>query len=171
MTFNEEWFPPGSCDALSDLARRVRGLNGDVVEIGSWEGRSTLALAEAVAPDIVHAVDTWAGSPGEISEELAAERDVYATFRANTRGKNIRPHRMGWREYLREWNDLKFVFIDAEHTFREVYDTIEKVLPRMVTGGIICGDDQHHPPVKEAVIKWFGPQTPVIATLWWYQVL
>jgi predicted O-methyltransferase YrrM len=168
MNFTEDWFSVESCGVLASLALSVRDLAGDVVEIGSWEGRSTLALAAAVAPDPVHAIDTWCGSPGEPSESLAAGRDVYATFLANTEGRNIIPHRMGWREYLGSTDrPLKFVFIDAEHSYREVYDTIETVLPRMVPGGVICGDDQHHPPVKEAVIEWFGPSTSVKATVWW----
>lgn len=170
MTFTEEWFSSQSCDVLADLARQVRDLPGGTVEIGSWEGRSTLAIADAVHPQVVHAIDTWRGSPGEPSETLAAERDVYATFCENTAGRNIETHRMGWRDYFADHHDpLKFVFIDAEHTYREVADTIRTVLPLMVPGGIVCGDDQHHPPVKKAVIEWFGHSTPVKATLWWHQ--
>lgn len=170
MTFTEEWFHPQSCEVLADLVRAVAHLDGDIIEIGSWEGRSTLALAGATN-ETVHAVDTWRGSPGEESEALAAERDVYATFLANTAGRNIEAHRMDWRDFFAGYHGrAKLVFIDGLHTYDEVRATIAEVLPRMVPGGVVCGDDQHHPPVREAVIQWFGPNTNVKATLWWQTV-
>lgn len=168
MTFTEEWFSEAACECLATLARHTDGVPGLVVEIGSWEGRSTLALADAVAPAIVHAVDTWNGSPGEISAELAAQRDVFATFLANTEGRNVEPHRMDWRWYVEQTTaPFRFVFVDAEHSYEEVRDTIRAVLPRMSPGGILCGDDNHYPPVKKAVIECLGPHTPVVASLWY----
>lgn len=162
MSFTEEWFSVASQRSVSSLVRSTRGLPGRVVEVGCWEGRSTVAIAHAAFPDIVHAVDTWAGSPDEISAELAASegRDVFATFTDNiaqlTRG-NVEPHRMGWREYFAEdAGPVRFCHIDAEHTYREVFDNIETVLPLMVAGGVLCGDDAHHPPVMEAVSELLG---------------
>lgn len=168
--FHEDWFCQESCAALAHLARTVALLDGDIVEIGSWEGRSTIALAEAAAPATVHAVDHWQGSPREISADLAAERDVFATFQANTAHlTNIEVHRQGWREYFAAHTDpLRFVFIDAEHTYREVFDTIKTVLPLMVRNGIICGDDVHHRPVRQAALDWF-PDAQTVATLWWHR--
>ncbi len=158
--FGEQWFYPASCKAVAGLVRATRGLPGRVVEIGCWTGRSTVHIAHAAYPDTVHAVDTWNGSPGEISSELAAERDVFAQFLENmddlTRG-NVVPHRMGWRDYLAEdQTPVRFCHIDAEHTYREVFDNIEAIRPLMVAGGILCGDDAHHPPVIQAVTEQFG---------------
>lgn len=168
--FTEEWFGVGSQRALVKLARRTVSLEGRVVEIGCWEGRSTCALANAVWPVPVDAVDTWGGSPGEISEMLAAERDVLATFRENiaemTRG-NVTVHQQSWREYAADRTPVRFLHIDAEHTYREVYDTIGQFLPLVVPGGIICGDDNHHPGVIGAARDLLGP-VELDATLWWW---
>ena len=143
--FTENWFHNESCDRLAQLARQVDHIPGVIIEIGSWEGKSTCVLANAIRPRIVHAVDTWQGSPNEISAELAAERDVHATFANNVKvltGGNVVEHRMGWREYMAgHGGPIALVFIDAEHTYREVYDTITAVLPFMSPGGVICGDD------------------------------
>src|SRR5688572_12405710 len=101
--FTEEWFGAASQRTLASLAKSVVRLDGTIVEVGCWQGRSTCALANAVWPRTVQAVDTWQGSPGEISAELAAERDVFAEFQRNvvalTNG-NVKPWRMGWREYF-----------------------------------------------------------------------
>lgn len=166
--FNEMWFGEESQDVLARLAVEVAHLSGDIVEVGSWAGRSTVALAKAV-DETVHAVDTWAGSPGEISAELAAERDVYAQFLANVEGLNVKPHRMGWEQYFDEHRDpVKFCFIDAEHTYENVTANIAAVRPLMVPGGIICGDDVHHQPVLQAVVEAF-PAATAEATVWWYR--
>jgi predicted O-methyltransferase YrrM len=158
--FTELWFSESSCTTLASLARSVESLDGDIVEVGSWQGRSTCALANAVHPATVHAVDTWQGSSGEISEFLAGRRDVYAEFVSNvealTNG-NVVAHRMGWREYFAtNLSRVRFCFVDAEHTYTEVRDTVIAVLPKMVPGGLIVGDDIHHPPVQRAVIDVLG---------------
>lgn len=169
MTFTEEWFSVESQQALTDLYREVSELDGAVIEVGCWEGRSTVALANAAWPEVIHAVDTWYGSPGEISSHLAAQRDVFATFQQNvaelTRG-NVRPARMGWRDFFADFDrPLKLVFIDAEHSYSEVRDNIEAVLPLLVPGGVICGDDNHHPPVQQAVLDTLG-NASLTASLW-----
>lgn len=170
MTFTEQWFGEASCMALADLYHKIDHLHGNVVEVGSWQGRSTIALAEASYPAWVHAVDTWLGSRNEVSALIADSRDVYAEFLANleaTDTTNVRVFRMGWRDYFGEHHDpIRFLFIDAEHSYVEVRDNIAAALPLMVAGGIICGDDAHHPPVQRAVIEAF-PEAQCIATLWW----
>jgi predicted O-methyltransferase YrrM len=170
--FRENWFDEPSQRALARLVQQTRGLDGRVIEIGSWEGRSTVALANAAWPAVVDAVDTWAGSPGEISAELLAsdpERDVYATWATNvaelTRG-NVEPHRMGWRDYFDlDRGPVRFCFVDAEHSYREVYDNLRTVVPLMQAGGIVCGDAAHHEPVMRAVTELLG-HTRREATLW-----
>ena len=45
-------------------------------------------------------------------------------------------------EWLSEYNgNIKFIHIDASHEYDSVYKTIQLILPHMVKGGIICGDD------------------------------
>jgi predicted O-methyltransferase YrrM len=168
--FTEEWFPEQSQARLAELAESVADVPGAIIEIGSWEGRSTIALANAVHPRTVNAVDTWLGSPGEVSSQLAAERDVFAQFKANvyewTAG-NVLAHRMGWRDFVNggRFSPVAFVFIDAEHTYDEVRDTIAAFVPLMSPGGVICGDDAHHPPVRQAALEAF-PDAQHVATLW-----
>lgn len=179
FTVGENWFDTPSQNALADLVRDVADVDGLLVEIGSWEGRSTIAMANAAYPRCVKAIDTWQGSPGEITANLAAKRDVFAKFNANiehyTRG-NVDPYVMGWRKWVDRWEnfpDVRFalVFIDAEHTYREVFDNVMAVRLLMSPGGIICGDDAHHPPIREALDEIFGLDTlEYQATLWIHRV-
>lgn len=171
--FGEEWFGPASQKALQNLYLETRQTSGRVVEIGSWTGRSTVALANACHPEVLHAVDTWEGSPGEISAELAADRDVFAQWKRNvyslTAG-NVEAFRMGWRDYAGKYaTPVRFLFVDAEHTYVEVSDTIAAFLPLMPPGAVICGDDAHHDPIRRAVVE-ACPKAQAIATLWFWQV-
>lgn len=172
VEFTEDWFPQASCEAIAQLVRLTAGVDGSIVEVGCWEGRSTIALARAVYPEVVNAVDTWQGSPGEISAEIASGRDVYARFLENVASSssvNIEPHRMGWREYFAAHKDpVRFCHIDATHSYEEVRDNIAAAREALAPGGIICGDDAHHPPVQQAVLEAFGDAN-LLATLWWVQ--
>jgi len=171
--FVEQWFCEASQEALADIGRSVANIDGLVLEVGAWTGRSTCALARAINPRVVHSVDTWQGSPSEISAGLAANRDVFAQWQhnvaMNTRG-NVVGHRMGWREFVPTITDpVALVFIDAEHTFVEVRDNIKAMLPLMSSGGVICGDDAHHPPVLTAALEVLGEVTRS-AALWVYRM-
>jgi predicted O-methyltransferase YrrM len=174
VKFTEDWFGEASQQALARLARGTDGVPGVVVEVGCWEGRSTIALANTVAPDWVYAIDTWQGSDGEISAELAAERDVFATFTENVRegtSGNVAPMKMDWRHWFdRNRQRIRFLHIDAEHSYREVHDNIVAALPWLSPGAIICGDDAHHPPVIQAVQDVLGPNFNMTATLWWQRI-
>lgn len=157
MSFTEEWFGQASQDVLSGLVRSVVDVPGMLLEIGAWEGRSTCAMANAAHPRVVHTVDTWAGSPGEVSSALASQRDVFATWQTNvaelTQG-NVEAHRMGWREFVPTIAEpVALAFIDAEHSYKEVRDNVRALIPLVAPGGILCGDDQHHPPVRKALAE------------------
>lgn len=168
LTFTENWYHPNNVEFLAGVCAATATLEGRIVEVGCWEGRSTVGLANAAFPEVVHAVDTWAGSPGEISETLAAERDVYATFLANmatlTAG-NVQAHRMDWRDYFADRSPVKFIHIDATHSYDEVRENVEAVKPLMVPGGIVCGDDAHDEQVLRAARDALGTVT-VNANLW-----
>ena len=164
--FHEEWFGELSQDRLAQLGRDVELVDGIIIEIGSWEGRSTCVLANAIRPRPVIAVDTWKGSPGEVSAELAVGRDVYGQFITNVKvltGGNVVPVRKGWREFVPTISDpVALCFIDAEHTYEEVRDNIKAILPLMAPGGIICGDDAGHLPVREAVLECLSPADDIL---------
>lgn len=171
--FTEDWFSDDNCKTLQDLYYRTERITGDIVEVGCWEGKSTCALANACWPLNVRAVDTWRGSPGEDSERLASERDVYAEFRRNIVARtnmNVWPYQMTWQSYFETHRDrVKFCFIDAAHTYDQVRGNIETVLPLLVDHGVICGDDAHHPPVWNAAADVLGSVWRCGTNMWAWQ--
>ena len=72
--------------------------------------------------------------------------------------------------------NIKFIHIDASHEYESVIETINLVLPKMVKGGIICGDDYQsaninrhdlHGEVERAVREAL-PNHKSIVNLWYY---
>jgi predicted O-methyltransferase YrrM len=141
--FVENWFTDTSCATLAELVRQVEDIPGRIVELGSWEGRSTLAIADATDRP-VDAVDTWRGARSDgYQQKQVKVRDVFAAWSANLAGHpHVTPYRMDWRRYTSTVDgDVALVFIDADHTYDEVTAQIGAFLPLMSPGGIICGDD------------------------------
>lgn len=168
MGFTENWFRQPARDTLAALAASAP--DGMVLEIGAWEGRSTVVIANTVAPRILHTVDTWAGASTDITGELAAQRDVHAVWQANvaelTVG-NVIGHRMGWRDFVPTIDGpVGFCFIDAEHTYTEVADNINALLPLLSDDAVLCGDDAGHPPVAEALADTLGGAVDIDGVVW-----
>lgn len=147
--FHENWYHMGKIRALLSAFEHVRDLSGRVIEIGCWEGKSTSFLTRACWPNVLQAVDTWAGNQDEAADHPSAiaarERDVSAAFLRNmfvlTRG-HFQAHRIRSMDYLAaDRSPVKFCHLDASHDYRSVKAEIEAVLPLVVSGGILCGDD------------------------------
>jgi predicted O-methyltransferase YrrM len=170
--FVENWFTDASCETLAGLVRKVKMVEGRVVELGSWEGRSTLAMAGATYRPI-HAVDTWDGAPSDkYQREQVKTRDVFAQWCANLAEyrHQVTPYRMDWLAYAQlDLGPVALVFIDADHTYTEVCAQIDAFLPLMSPGGIICGDDYPMRPVWRAVRKRLRPGYQVEGRVWWWQ--
>jgi len=82
----------------------------------------------------------------------AMKEDIYAIFQENmkeyTKG-NIVSHVQDCFEYLEELDaPIKFCHIDASHDYMSVKKTIDMLMPHMIEGGVICGDD-----IKSANMK------------------
>lgn len=154
MSFHENWY---STEQLAVLQKTYGQLDptlkGLVVEIGVWEGRSASILARACYPENLVCVDTWAGNVEESrvtgvlhpTVSLSALRDVFKVFVENmsvlTQGNyvTVKQDCNIWLDGLTE--PVKFAHVDASHDYPSVHTTITKLLPHLVVGGILCGDD------------------------------
>jgi MMP 1-O-methyltransferase len=125
-----------------------------ILEIGSWHGQSTRALADNT-PGIVYAVDTWNGALDDLQK-------VYYTSHKNNYGdhafmqfcKNngdlidkgkIIPIRM--RSTNANWVlhtlGIKFdmIWIDGDHAYEAVKSDIIGTSPLLENGALLCGHD------------------------------
>lgn len=186
--FVEQWYSERQISDLINLFNHVKDIDGKIIEIGCWEGRTAIALANKCYPEILICNDTWLGNVQEsiitgvthISEDIVRVRDVYNTFITNMDGytnKNYTVVKEDCIEWLKTFDGcIKFIHIDASHDYESVFETIKLILPKMVKGGIICGDDytsvhisRHdlHGGVERAV-KETLPDHKNIDNLWYF---
>ena len=149
MGFRENWYPDEQLTLLVQACNVARERQGSILEIGCWEGKSTVALANACYPETLIAIDSWEGNATEGEDhptvEALAERDVFAAFLANIEEQtqsNVDVRRQDCFEFLGRFDEsVKFCHIDAAHDYESVKRTIELLRPRLVDGAVLCGDD------------------------------
>jgi hypothetical protein len=177
--FNEDWCSKPIRIALQKMvaANAEKDLNGINVEIGCFEGKSTVVHANALYPETLVAIDPWvpvAYAPSEI--EKYAANDIEAMFLHNikvgTQG-NVVIMKMGWEEAFAELEaPVKYLYLDGPHSYGDVTHQLETVYPRIISGGTICGDDYLDVQVKKAVNDFFreGDMTYPGSPQTWYKV-
>jgi hypothetical protein len=133
-----------------------------IVEVGSYLGRSTEALAGGTR-GVVIAFDDWIGPrDADLSDQV--REGLYSRFCENMKpwldhgriiavkrdhatatGYDVIPGGPGLRPDM--------VFIDGDHRYESVYRDIQLWLPRLAPLGLICGHDISHSEVMRAVLE------------------
>lgn len=164
----EGWMSALECQWLYGVAKGME----NILELGSWKGRSTHALAKG-CKGTVTAVDHWQGSKDviDLTNKMAKQEDVYATFLNNVKDcPNIVPLKMSGDEASDLFDDKSFdmVFIDAGHTYEEVKNDIARWLPKARI--LMCGDDYMPNTwmgVVQAVDEAFGKPDGLCGKIWY----
>jgi hypothetical protein len=56
--FSENWYSDSQCEELKKLVVKVKDLSGVIIEIGCWEGKSTINIATTCYPENLICNDT-----------------------------------------------------------------------------------------------------------------
>lgn len=132
-------------------------LQGDILEIGSWQGRSTCFLAQACRDSgngIVRAVDHFKGNVGKEHFYKVGQddlSDLESNFRNNIDGAGLSDHvklynmpaQQAATEHLADFANLRMLFIDGDHSYEGASHDIRLFAPLLQPGGIIVFDDYH----------------------------
>jgi predicted O-methyltransferase YrrM len=158
---------------LELLARLARAMSDRavVVEVGSYQGRSTLAIAEgldAVPEATLIAVDTFAGDPAWSDRTAPAE--ARAIFDRNTAEvcclRVIQSESVAAAEQIADAS-VDWVFIDALHDYRSVIADIRAWAPKVKPNGLFSGHDWGRHGVSDAVLAFFPlDQIEVQHSIW-----
>jgi predicted O-methyltransferase YrrM len=137
---------------------------GDVLEIGCWQGRSTIALAQACKDSgngIVHAVDHFKGNPGKQiyyvieKEDLS---DLQQNFQRNISNAGLSEYVSLHIENVNQVNisgKIRLLVIDGEHSYDAVLSDFLRFRRLLTSGAIVIFDDysEDFPEVIQAVEK------------------
>lgn len=172
----EGWFGPRE-QQLYEHQVAIAASPARFVEVGSWMGRSSTCMAEAIRNSgkqiDFSCVDTWRGS--EEHQQFSVVRDdaLYEKFLTNIDPFRdlIQPLRMTSLEAAStfDFESLDFVFLDAAHDFANVVADIEAWLPKVRPTGVIAGHDYLScwPGVVQAVEVNFGSRAKVFGPCWY----
>lgn len=158
--FTKDWFgwappvweqlipmlPEGETYGAADYGTR------HLLEIGSFEGRSTVWLMEHMMRegDSLTCIDTWQGGEEHSSEDMASvearfDHNIAAAIERAGR-RNVRKWKcssmLGLSEelqYAKEW--YSFIYIDGSHIARDVLTDACMAWPLLKSGGIMVFDD------------------------------
>jgi predicted O-methyltransferase YrrM len=149
--FQQRWFDVNIvpwCAALSRVFNRADPLN--ILEIGSWEGRSALFLATYFPHAQLTAVDTWAGSEEHLSSataDLSDLSDLEARFDHNLSLFSARvSKRKGMSSFvlpqlLGEEHRYDLIYVDGSHFADDVLSDAVAAWQMLSEGGVMIFDD------------------------------
>jgi hypothetical protein len=138
------------------------GIGGELVEIGTFEGRFFIAMALGLAPgETALGIDRFdwpdAGIEGRFLANCAAHgisHDRFLPWKADSRKITLAELREKVGKRL-----VRFVHIDSHHSRECLTNDLELVTPALHSDGIICLDDMLHPGypmVMSAVFEYFA---------------
>jgi len=133
-------------------------IHSRIVEVGSWMGRSTRAMADNTTGDI-WAVDTFDGGKGMAHDLVGKDSAwLFGEFIQNVGDcKNVLPvcksSAEAWWYARGMGKTFDMVFLDGDHDYETVLDDISTWSGLLDVNGLLCGHDyaDRCPGVKRAV--------------------
>lgn len=143
------------------LADEQPGQPIQIIEIGSWLGDSAIVWAEAIREhncqdSRVICIDPWAPYEGRGGEgqkipsemsDLLSNGEALSIFNENILSAGIDDIveiRQGFSDDILPslpQNSFDIIYVDGDHSYRQVFKDIENSKPLIREGGILCGDD------------------------------
>ncbi|HEY0427281.1 MAG TPA: class I SAM-dependent methyltransferase [Pyrinomonadaceae bacterium] len=147
----EGYLAPNEMRFLALLAAYPSAPTGEILEIGSFKGKSTVILAKSASlmrKTKVHAVDPMT-APSETDPDLRGDASSFADFQKNIEAHGVADkiefHRMFSYELAAVWNKpLRLLWIDGDHTYKGTkldFDGFEQYL---APGAIVAIHDVLH---------------------------
>jgi len=175
-----------------DLARRIEGWMSDkeldflgvsgknfknILEVGSYKGKSTRAFADNNADGKIICIDPWGvvNYGGEGSGVIYETNEyTFESFKKNLKeyiesGKVI-PYKMTYDKYEPNGFRPDFIFLDGDHRYEAVIHDIHKSVgmgPKVLAGHDY--DKVNWPGVYKAVNETF-PVANTVETIWWVEL-
>ena len=157
---------------IYSIARTQEGLEGDMAEIGVYQGGSAKLICEAKKKRNLFLFDTFEGLP-DVSD---VDTHFGKKFWKKNQFNNTNEQQI--RIFLKDYDNVKivkgvfpnsaepienakfsFVHLDVD-LYKSTVDCLRYFFPRMINGGIILIHDFHTDGIKKA-IKEFSSENPI----------
>lgn len=136
--------------AIRTLIKKINKPFKQIAEIGSWIGNgSTKTIVEEIRGEgVLYCIDHWRGNDNvRRHQDLVSNYDIFNTFKYQVSSYGgteiVKPMVMSSRDAASVIGDRQFdlVFIDGTHSYDETISDIDLWLPKVASGGILCGHD------------------------------
>lgn len=153
-------------------------LDGKMVELGCWRGRSSYALWSGACTEDFTVVDTFGGTPGEETafEDCGLQAMIDFTNNMMDRFDSV-PNiiRGDSTESAIKFKDgsVDFLFIDGDHSTEKLEADIRAWIPKIRSQGLMAGHDYDRETVKRAFANVFKhpPVLNITRTIWMTVIL
>ena len=142
-TCRSEKYKMGLINLINDLNIPVETM----VEVGSYQGESTIIFAENIKTlKTLYAVDPWVNgyAPGDVCSDEYPMDIVESNFNIRVKDYSvISKQKTTSEEFSKTIEDssLDFVYVDGDHSYDSCKRDIQTWLPKIKKGGIIAGHD------------------------------
>jgi len=142
-------------DEIMLLHNLAKDIDGFVVEIGSWKGKSSVAIASALNEGMLHCIDTFEGSEEHIEHNILElfinNIKKYEDKILYIKGKS--------KDVVNEFEDnlIDMLFIDGSHEYEDVKNDLNLYFEKVKSDGIILVHDTATNDSK----GWEGPTKAV----------
>jgi SAM-dependent methyltransferase len=143
--FSTDWFDCNACEWMKIIESEGLGQKPiEVLEIGSWEGKSTSFLLHYLTAALVTAVDTWQGSDEHVGNATVANTEK--TFDTNVsrfqgRVQKIRSKSYEYFATHKITGKFDLIYVDGSHHADDVMIDAIQSFAALKEGGILVFDD------------------------------
>jgi predicted O-methyltransferase YrrM len=139
------WLGDFDLVAISKLASNTPK-NAIIAEVGSMHGKSAYCIATSAPTASLYCYDLWREDLVRSSDEIDRSNSIDEFKKHVGMCKNIIPTRIKSADDINHENlSIDMFFLDAAHTNPSDWEWIEFWLPKIKSGGVICGHDYYQP--------------------------
>ncbi|MDB5122980.1 MAG: hypothetical protein JWP94_1109 [Mucilaginibacter sp.] len=124
-----------------------------IVEIGSWQGKSTFCLAKGLRSGKIYAIDPFNADAGfdvessQVYTALKGTRDLLDIFNDNMKNFNVEKNivvKKGYSEqFAKDFDLIDFLFIDGDHSIAGCKKDYQLYSGKVRKGGFIAFHDYY----------------------------
>lgn len=156
---NKNYYLPGSVkiEELKQLEKLASQARGIIVEIGSFQGRSTIGLAKGSKlgnNNMVYAIDKWSNNIVNGTKDVVISKENFINNLKSSQVQDIViPIHSTSNEAFDGWDKkIGMIFIDGDHSYQGVKNDI-RWCDFVIPGGIIAFHDYLSPKYDNSVIR------------------
>lgn len=146
----EGWLTDKEAYGLYNIASKIP-INGIVVEIGSWKGKSTYCIANGLKKGTIYAIDPFNAEGEAGSKEIylanKGDKPLIEQFQTNilpAKGKNKIETLPGYsNQFINQFQQIDFLFIDGDHSIEGCKFDFQNFSKFIRIGGFLAFHDYY----------------------------